>query len=66
MIDNMGVEEMSETMTTPQYLDENGKPIQFTEEELEMMEEEARAERNRKMFKNKKNGMASKIELPPR
>lgn len=51
---------------SPQYVDENGKPIEYTEDELEMIEEEARAERNRNLFKNKKNGMASKIELPPR
>lgn len=62
MVDNM----YSEEELVPQYVDENGNPIQYTEEELEMMEEEARAERNRKLFKNKKNGMASKIELPPR
>jgi hypothetical protein len=66
MIDNMYSEEELVSPTLPQYVDENGSPIQYTEEELEMMEEEARAERNRKLFKNKKNGMASKIELPPR
>jgi hypothetical protein len=66
MVDNMYSEEDIVPQTVPQYVDENGNPIQYTEEELEMMEEEARAERNRKLFKNKKNGMASKIELPPR
>jgi len=66
MVDNMYSEEDIVSQTVPQYVDENGNPIQYTEEELEMMEEEARAERNRKLFKNKKNGMASKIELPPR
>ena len=66
MIDNMYSEEELVSPTLPQYVDENGNPIQYTEEELEMMEEEARAERNRKLFKNKKNGMVSKIELPPR
>ena len=66
MVDNMYSEEDIVSQTLPQYVDENGNPIQYTEEELEMMEEEARAERNRKFFKNKKNGMASKIELPPR
>lgn len=65
MIDAMGIEENS-APSVPHYLDENGNPIEYTEEELEMIEEEARAERNRKLFKNKKNGMASKIELPPR
>lgn len=66
MVDNMYSEEDVKTENIPHYLDENGNPIEYTEEELEMMEEEARAERNRKLFKNKKNGMASKIELPPR
>ena len=66
MVDSMYSEEEMVSQTVPQYVDENGNPIQYTEEELEMMEEEARAERNRKLFKNKKNGMASKIELPPR
>jgi hypothetical protein len=66
MVDSMYSEEEMVSQTAPQYVDENGNPIQYTEEELEMMEEEARAERNRKLFKNKKNGIASKIELPPR
>lgn len=68
MIDAMEAEQesMSQQPLVPHYLDENGNPIEYTEEELEMIEEEARAERNRQMFKNKKNGMASKVELPPR
>jgi hypothetical protein len=66
MIDNMYSEEENQTPILTQYVDEKGNPIKYTEDELEMMEEEARAERNRKFFKNKKNGMASKIELPPR
>jgi hypothetical protein len=65
MINAMAEEETSVLPPVPQYVDENGKPIEYTEEELEMIEEEARAERNR-FFKNKKNGMVSKIELPPR
>lgn len=36
------------------YLDENGNPLQMSEEELEMIEEEKRAEINRKLLKNKK------------
>jgi hypothetical protein len=64
MIDKMYSEE--ETPMLAQYVDENGNPIKYTEDELEMMEEETRAERNRKLFKNKKNGIVSKIELPPR
>ena len=37
-----------------QYLDENGNPLQLSEEDLEMIEEEKRAEVNRKILKNKK------------
>jgi len=66
MIDAMGEEENSVLPSVPQYVDEHGNPIEYTEEELEMIEEEARAERNRKLFKNKRNGMANKVELPPR
>ena len=67
MIDAMYSEDSIEVgSNSPQYVDENGNPIEYTEDELEMIEEEARAERNRNLFKNKKNGMASKIELPPR
>jgi hypothetical protein len=68
MIDAMEAEQenTSQQITAPQFLDENGNPIEYTEEELEMIEEEARAERNRNLFKNKRNGMASKVELPPR
>ena len=66
MIDNMYSEEENQAPMLTQYVDENGNPIKYTEDELEMMEEEVRAERNRKLFKNKKNGIASKIELPPR
>ena len=67
MIDAMYSEDSIEVgSNSPQYVDENGNPIEYTEDELEMIQEEARAERNRNLFKNKKNGMASKIELPPR
>jgi hypothetical protein len=52
------------------YLDEEGKMIELTEEEREMLEEDARAERNRKALASKKNkpvnNMASKVELPPK
>ena len=49
------------------YLDENGNPIEYSEEELEMLEEEARADRNRKYIENKKpKSNRSKIELPPK
>lgn len=67
MIDAMYSEdEEVQIPNSPQYVDENGNPIEYTEDELEMIEEEVRAERNRNLFKNKKNGAASKIELPPR
>jgi hypothetical protein len=49
------------------YLDENGNPIEYSEEELEMLEEEARADRNRRYIENKKpKSNRSKIELPPK
>jgi hypothetical protein len=52
------------------FLDEDGKPIEMTEEEKEMLEEEARAERNRKVLENKKpktiNPIVKKVELPPK
>lgn len=67
MIDAMYSEDsVIQTPNSPQYVDENGNAIEYTEDELEMIEEEVRAERNRNLFKNKKNGAASKIELPPR
>lgn len=55
----------------PAYLDENGNPIELTEEELEMIEEEERAKRNIEMIKAKKQNdkvknLSSKVELPPR
>jgi hypothetical protein len=52
------------------YLDENGNPIELSEEERELLEEEARAEKNRKALASKKNTPASKIaakiDLPPK
>jgi hypothetical protein len=53
----------------PVFLDENGNPIEMTDEEIEMMEEEVRAERNRKLLGKKSNpisNMAKKVELPPK
>lgn len=55
---------------TPElYLDENRQPIPLSEEDREMLEEEARAERNRIALKNKKANSPTKrtnVELPPR
>lgn len=52
------------------FLDENGNPIELTEEEKEMLEEEARAEKNREFLQNKKrdpiSNAARKVELPPK
>lgn len=70
-------ETIPETFTkeepTPQnvaYLNEEGNPIELTEEEKEILEEEARAEKNRKALASKKNTatskMANKIDLPPK
>lgn len=53
------------------YLDENKQPIPLTEEDLEIIEEEKRAELNRKILAEKKQQtgvakIASKVELPKR
>lgn len=56
------------------YLDENNVPIELTEEDRELMEEEARAERNRLITEKRKEKQAtatpqkraSKVELPPK
>jgi len=63
-------ESINETpINTAAYLDENGNPIEMTDEELEMLEEEARAERNKKAMSKRNNpisNMAKKVELPPK
>lgn len=50
------------------FLDENGKPIPPTEEELELLAEEARAEKNRLYLESKKSNskVKPKVELPPK
>lgn len=53
------------------YLDENKQPIELTEEDREILEEEARAEKNRKAIEAKKRNAETKpqpkkIELPPK
>lgn len=59
-------------LTNPaQYLDENGNPIELTEDEREILEEEARAERNRKAIRNGRKPtvttkVQNKVELPPK
>lgn len=63
--------EIETNQSIPAYLDENGNPIELTEEELEMIEEEERAKRNIEMIKSKKQNdklknISSKVELPPR
>jgi hypothetical protein len=70
---NEALQETYNTVTEPiVYLDENKQPIELTEEEREMLEEEARAERNIMATKNRKKNphqpMAnvSQIELPPK
>jgi len=62
-------EEVPETFTdAAEFLDENGVPIALTEEEKEILAEEARAERNRKMIESKKvtGKKPLKVELPPK
>jgi hypothetical protein len=63
--------EEPENQVVQEYLDENGKPIELTEEEKEILEEEARAERNIKILAAKKpktpaNNISKKVELPPK
>lgn len=53
------------------YLDENGNPIELSEEELEIIEEEERARKNIEYLKSKKQtekvkNASNKVELPPR
>ena len=53
------------------YLDENGKPFEMTDEDREMLEEEARAERNRQILEAKKQKqgvktISKRVELPPK
>lgn len=64
-------EKVFEESTISSYLDENGNPIELSEEELEMIEEEKRALKNMEMLKAKKQiektkNLSSKVELPPR
>lgn len=65
------VEEPEEIKHVP-YLDKDGNPIELSEEEKEILEEEARAERNMKMIQAKKqqnqssNKKINKVELPPK
>lgn len=70
-------EEYEEVDSTPikiehtPYLDEDGIPIELSEDDMELLAEEARAEQNRQYLesKNKKNTtkkIANKVELPPK
>jgi len=67
-------EEPVETMAPVEhvgFVDENGNPIEMSEEELELLAEEARAERNMKAIEAKKQksgvvNQSKKVELPPR
>jgi len=53
------------------FIDEKGESPELTDEDREIMEEEARAERNRKILETKKQNnsvksIAKKVELPPK
>lgn len=53
------------------YLDENGNPIELSEDDMELLAEEARAEQNKKFLENKNKRsdtkkIATKVELPPK
>lgn len=72
-IEEPEIEDVEETHVNPSvqsYLDENGNPIELTEEEKEILEEEARGARNLKAMGTKKpapmNNMSKKVELPPK
>lgn len=54
-----------------QYLDEDGKPIELSDEDKELAAEEARAQKNIRILENRKlnqkpNNLVKKIELPPK
>lgn len=67
IIDNSFVEEI---IPSNNYLDENGKPIELTQEDQELLEEEARAQKNLRILEAKKQKtntfQPKKIELPPK
>jgi hypothetical protein len=54
VLDKTTIDDVNTTFNEVTYLDENGNPIKLTDEELEMIEEEKRAEINRQLTKNKK------------
>lgn len=64
------IEEVIETPLNGEYLDEDGKPIQMSDEDRELAAEEARAARNLKALENRKQNQklpnAKKVELPPK
>lgn len=66
------IEVKKEEITPAQYVDENGKAEPLTEEQLEMIEEEKRAQRFKqvqettKKKSDVKNLVTKKIELPPK
>ena len=70
---NESLQETYNTVTEPiVYLDENKQPIELTEEEREILEEEARAERNIMITNSRKKktpkimSNIGQIELPPK
>jgi hypothetical protein len=62
--------QQSQPIIDSQYLDKNGIPIELTEDELELIEEEERGKRNLLVTKAKKKTATikniSKVELPPK
>ena len=57
---------------TSEFLDEEGKPIELTDEDIELAAEEERAKQNLKIIANRKQNkspnqnLAKQIELPPK
>lgn len=71
VVDDYKASQVQQTSQPITYLDENKQPIALTEDEIELIEEEKRAERNRQIMANKKQTSpvkpnAKKVELPPR
>lgn len=72
--EEMVTEEAPKQIMTEQpvaYLDEDGNPIEMSEEEKELLEEERRAEQNLKILNSKKKEgskvkFSNKVELPPK
>ncbi len=69
VVDNSFEEEIIPSNQPNNYVDEHGKAIELTQEDQELLEEEARAEKNLRILEAKKqktNIIPKKVELPPK